>query len=605
MSGRGARRRFLGRVEFGRNRVRACAGPDFARPLWREGCWVFFSGHLADPADLARTLGGAATDSAELMARAYRRWGDAIQAHVLGEYSLVLWDPDARKLILTQDAVGLGGLFHRHDRDGVTFATHFRDLLDLSAETAIDPGYVAGFLANGQALDARTPLTHVKRLLPGRTIVAGQDGMHDRITWDPSALPVLRPGPEDAEAMFRDLLKNAVRASVNPDGQTWIALSGGLDSATIASVAGDLGLESVGAYSFVAGDAPGGDERAWAEAVIEAYPMPWHTIDAASAMPFSDLPRPELFQGEPSSAVIDGTGNRMLVDLLRDHDVRSVLTGHGGDLLLGAMPGNRPSHLVDLVWAGRLAAAARGVGAWSRSAHAPRSAAFLWRHAVLSPGLSHLRGHRFAADEMRDLPDWISPDYARAADLRGLGRRAPALPRDRFPGRQEIRDSIWALALSGNAAPFEGRHDTRRPFLHRPFLEFMLSVPGTERYTPRCDRWLQRRALKGILPEAVRRRGGKFFGTWPLVAGLARSPDWVDYLTETPQLVAHGITTAPAWRTALERACVGHTQGDRYFLTAIILEVWLKQMAARTAPRPDLRTIAEGADAPAPARVSA
>jgi hypothetical protein len=90
---------------------------------------------------------------------------------------------------------------------------------------------------------------------------------------------------------------------------------------------------------------------------------------------------------------------------------------------------------------------------------------------------------------------------------------------------------------------------------------------------------LQRRALKGILPESVRQRMCKGNGNPAIVEGLRRSRDWRDYLCDSPMLAEHGIVDAEEWRRAVRQASVGHTRDDKFFLAAIGVEAWLKQLA--------------------------
>jgi asparagine synthase (glutamine-hydrolysing) len=575
-----ARQRFCGWLTTADEQLHTIDDSAFGVPAKRLGCVLFFSGFLSDTQDLKRQLGlPSDLDDFTLLVQAYQRWGELLHVHVLGEYSLCLYEPRTRTLLITQDALGLGGVFYRIQAGGVQFANHLIDLLDIAGDRSIDRGYVAQFLACGGAASERTPFSSITRLLPGQSLLRSAAGIRVRRTWTLASVPEMRLRNDgEYQECFRELLCSAVRASVNPDGVTWIALSGGLDSSSIASVAGKLCLDRVGSYTFVSPSSPRNDEQSWARSVIDAYPMPWHRIDAAQAFPFAELPSAGSFQGEPTSAVIQTRGNRLLNELMESHNVRTVLTGHGGDAVLGSSPGQTPSHLVDLLFSGRPLEAWRALSDWSRDHYEPRSRAFLLWRAVLDPAVSHLRGRRFGHSNTLPIPPWISPEYSRVWMLRTLSNRRAA-PADWYPGRQEISDSVWSLAVAGNAAPLIGTHDVRRPLLYRPFFEFMYAVPGAQRFQPKYDRALQRRALKGILPELVRRRGTKVFGTWAIVEGLARSPAWIDYLCDDPQLPSLGVTTAALWRDAMVQASVGNTFGDRFFIAGVAMEVWLKQLS--------------------------
>jgi len=122
-------------------------------------------------------------------------------------------------------------------------------------------------------------------------------------------------------------------------------------------------------------------------------------------------------------------------------------------------------------------------------------------------------------------------------------------------------------------------HEVRSPLLYRPLVEFMYSIPWGQKLRPRCDRYLQRRALKGVLPEAVRRRGTKASGSAALIEGLRRSKDWIPYLCDTPLMAEAGIADADEWRRSVRQAAVGQTHGDCYFLAGVAVETWLRGLA--------------------------
>jgi asparagine synthase (glutamine-hydrolysing) len=129
-------------------------------------------------------------------------------------------------------------------------------------------------------------------------------------------------------------------------------------------------------------------------------------------------------------------------------------------------------------------------------------------------------------------------------------------------------------------------YEVRFPLLYRPLVEFMSAIPWEQKMRPRCDRYLQRRALKGVLPEVVRRRASKARGTWSLVEGLRRSKEWVQYLCDSPLMAEHGLADAEEWRQAVRQAAVGQTHGDMYFMAGVAVEAWLKGLKSWLADRP-------------------
>jgi asparagine synthase (glutamine-hydrolysing) len=305
-------------------------------------------------------------------------------------------------------------------------------------------------------------------------------------------------------------------------------------------------------------------------------------------LPFSRPPTE--FLGEPTMAVIDEARRRLYDGTLASHGVTVLLNGDGGDTVLCTSPGPMPRHLADSLFDGKPVAALQSLARWKSGAHEQRSSVYWLLRALVAPSAAYLRSDRVRVERV-PFPEWFRQDYARAMGLERRGRRRPGAPRMRQPGRQALWDDLWIEALGMTTFPRRAMtYSLRMPLMYRPLVEFMASIPWEQKLRPRCDRWLQRRALKGVLPELIRRRASKGGGTAPYVEGLRRSPGWMSYLTDAPLMAERGIVDAAAWRHAVRQASVGRTNSDRFFFAGVALETWLRQLEehrARARERPD------------------
>ncbi len=554
------------------------------------GCHVLMRGYLADRAALCSRLGLALLsqdDDAKLLAHAYRRWGHELQKHVTGEFAAVIADAHERSALLSHDALGVLTLFYAERDGGLAFATDIEDLVDEAAVAALDEEYLADYLAHGAPTGPRTPYRAIRRLLPGRSLRWSGGRIREAEGWNLAGIPALMCRDDaEYEERFRALLDDAVRSAFDGGGPAWIALSGGLDSSSVAAVAARAAApRALAAYSVVSDRWPEVDERRWIGAVVEQYGLSWHPRDVEVALPFSRLP--SSYYGEPTIRVIDEGSIAVTNDLLMANGVRAVVSGTGGDTVLGASPGTVPTHLADPLFGGHPLGAVRAALRWRRDAPDARSSTHWLLRGVVEPARDHLRRERISGSEPLRLPGWLAPEYARTAQLASRARRGLA-PRCRQPGRQATWDGLWSITIAVSAAAGQHRpYDLRLPLLYRPLVEFMSAIPWDQKLRPRCDRSLQRRALAGILPEIVRRRASKAGGTAPFVEGLRRSPEWRAYLTDSSALAERGMIDAERWREAVRQASVGRTGGDRAFLGAVALESWLKQLSSRSRTHPD------------------
>jgi asparagine synthase (glutamine-hydrolysing) len=568
----------------------AAAGARGRPPESYLGCEVLVRGHLAGRAALSSRFGlyplGRASD-AELLAHAFRAWGSDLPAHVFGEYSAVVWDVHARTALFTHDALGIEPLFYARGPDGLTFATELVELIDAEAAAALDDEYLADFLAYGAITSERTPYRGILRLLPGRSLRWSGGELHEIASWNLADVPALRCRDDaEYEERFRTLLEDGVRATLDGVGRAGVSLSGGLDSSTIACVAARAGCSQISAYSSISPRWPDADEQPWMRAVVEKYGIPWYRHDVETALPFSRLPAE--FLGEPTGLVIDEHRRRIQRETLRSHGLSVMLDGDGGDAVLCSSPGALPRHLADALFDGSPLRALRSAAAWKRDAHERRSWTYWIRLGLVEPAVAHLRAERVRMERVR-FPTWLGHEYATAMHLEARARRRIAPP-CRHPGRQVLWEDLWtgSLRVSTRACRATA-YDVRKPLLYVPLVEFMASIPWEQKLRPRCDRYLQRRALKDVLPESIRRRASKAVGTAPFVEGLRRSREWFGYLTDAPLMAERGIVDAGRWRVAVQQAGVGQTNSDKYFFAGVAVEAWLKQLGAhcaQTARRP-------------------
>jgi asparagine synthase (glutamine-hydrolysing) len=389
-------------------------------PDWEEhlGYQLLIRGYIAARADLRRRFGleqGLRSDG-ELLAHAFRAWGSNLQAHVLGEYAVVVYDPIEKTGLLTHDALGLTPLFYSQRSGGVAFSTRINHLVDASSAQSLDEEFLADFLVRGSSTTERTPYSSIQRLMPGRSLWWSGRQLKQIQTWRLDDLPtVLCKDDGEYEERFRILIGDGIKAATSTEGPTWIALSGGLDSSAVASVAAHGGAHQLAAYSVISPGWPDVDEQRWMRAVVEQYALPWHPVDVEAVLPFSRLPGE--FLGEPTESVIDSEMLRVQNVLLSAHGAEVMLTGDGGDIVLGASRGEIPIHLADLLFNGKPIQAIHAMSTWRRESGSRRSHSYWMLKSLAEPAANYLLRKRNRGADLHALPPWIDPAYAREMRL--------------------------------------------------------------------------------------------------------------------------------------------------------------------------------------------
>lgn len=473
---------------------------------------------LDDRAGLAAELGLARHDpdgigDAELVLRAWERWGLETPARLLGDFALVVWDARRRVLACARDAAGVRPLYyHRGDRL-VAVASEVKALLALpDVPRDLDEVRLAAHFVPGLYEPARTSYAAVRRLLPGHRLVLGEGDEAPRAYWRLDPAREVRYGSDEAYAeAFRALFTDAVRQRLRSHGPVAAALSGGLDSSSVVAVARAVGA-AVGTgplptYSAVFPTIPGCDERPYIGAVVAQGGLAPRVLEADRLDPLGDLDRTPWQEDETFHA----PGYYMhwaLYRQARADGVRVFLEGTGGDLAVSHGLGA----LQDLARRGRwlaLARQARDVGrafdrpAWRvlrgvAAAVAPRP---VWR------AWARLRGWGRPWDPL------LRGEFARRIGVEErLRSRAPEPDGDRVRRvhwRGLTSSALTHILESLDVAAAGVGLETRDPFLDRRVMEFCLALPPDQKIRGGRTRIILRHAVGPLLPAEIRERPGK------------------------------------------------------------------------------------------------
>jgi asparagine synthase (glutamine-hydrolysing) len=434
---------------------------------------------------------------------------------------------------------------------------------------------------------ARTFFDGVCQVPAGHLVVADAGGWRAERWWRPAmgGADAGTPASEQAARLYLLLDRAVGDRSADAGATVGVAMSGGLDSCSVAAIAcrrhRQIGTARPMALSLIFGDFPECDESRYLSAMEAELGIEVSRI-AADRLPL--LPRTGLDPNSPF-APWSAAYDEMLARL-RTAGGRVVLTGQGADDLLTGSP---------LVLAGRLQRGDLSVVAelvMAARRHRVPVLPALYRRLV-APFLSERSRHglrRLAGRPAEAaVPEWLHPELARRLGETDEPVRPPE--RDRLEAARrrtyellvERRPFAQSLAWHEQRAARVGV-EVRHPFLDRRLVEWVLTLPPTLLYRPGRPKPLLHEAVAGVLPEAVRGRRtktrlGSFVGH-----NLFRSQaGWCDELLAAPLAERLGLVDGAALRSAY-RAQRGAGFVVSYSMyCAIMLEAWLRWQAGRPA----------------------
>ena len=565
------------------------AGSTVARPSngGRAHCALVFDGRIDNRKELIADLRDhgvdASTDDAGLVLAAYAAWGSACPSKLVGDFAFGLWDGAARRLLCARDPLGVRPLYVLV-RDGlVAFASQLGQLLALCAQTPpLDMEYVADRLALGvdRPGSGRTPYRGLSRLEPGHRLVAGNGRVRIERYWEWRARPADLHGREaDHVERFRATFADAVASRASGADVVWSELSGGLDSSSIVAVAARrCGRPRLSALSVVFGESTLSDERHWAAAVARASGVERRDVDGDLHHPFSRLRAAVRHWEEPHAAAAFFGAHRQYRRLMAGRGVPVLLSGIGAEAVVLSKH-QEPVHLADLLRRGRPARFFRELDRWQRALKMPLSNLLL--QYCLRPLLGRPRIGRGRAPAVHA---WVADRFADAWGLAERARYGNAPRTGRGAADQwHVERVAWitGFLLRGY---LEKACDLRYPFLHRPLVELALAAPWSLKAAPGEPKAILRRAMRGILPERVRRRTRNASTGHAAYNGLRKEWPALGRVVASSMLVELGVVDRERLWNAMHLARQGHAPHLGGLLTTLTLDAWLQAAAAGRRP---------------------
>ena len=270
----------------------------------------------------------------ETIVHLYEDHGRDCVRYLRGMFAFALWDEGRRRLLLARDRLGIKPLYYHLTRDALVFGSEIKAVLaapEVRAEmrrTAI-PEY----LAFGYMTGPETLFQGIHKLMPGHTMVVGENGIANIEEYWDLAEPVKTEGrPESFYAdTYRSMLEGAVSSHLMSGVPLGVFLSGGIDSSTVAAM---MAQRHEHLATFSVGYAEEGQsELGYARTVAEHLGSEHHEVRVSEREFFSALPKLIWHEDEPI-AWPSSVSLYFLARLAREH-VTVVLSGEGSDETLG------------------------------------------------------------------------------------------------------------------------------------------------------------------------------------------------------------------------------------------------------------------------------
>ncbi|TPI48798.1 lasso peptide isopeptide bond-forming cyclase [Mesorhizobium sp. B2-9-1] len=493
---------------------------------------------------------------AVLIMRAYLKWGEACPTYLQGDFAFAIWDGERRALFCARDHFGVKPFYYHSTGRRFAFASEIGPILALDGVgRRLSEHQISGFLAGLTDDPQATPYAEIFRLPARHSMTVADRRVVLQRYWQIE--PSQRPPRPDAAEEFRHLFAQSVENRMRGTPAVGAMLSGGLDSSSIACVAGLRAAARrnprLKTFSLVFDRGSSMDEKPFIDAVLDGNPLDATLIAVSNYAPFAEFDR--ILEEQEGTFLAPGLSlTRDLYRTAGAKGVKVLLDGHGGDEVVSQGHG----HLHELANAGRwlelwreLHSAANTYGEGMFSLYFKFLTIYgpAWRIARMRSMARRLVGkvRQRPASAPRAWAGLVNPDLAKRTDLAERFHRSGYMPA--AVSASEALTHRWLLSTGLVPHAFEvldkaaanSGVEPRYPFWDKALVEFCLALPGEEKLKDGFGRHVLRRAMQGILPPAVQWRRDKIDFTANLVKGmLGNHRELLDRL-----LIADGERIAP------------------------------------------------------------
>lgn len=299
------------------------------------GNWISFNGEIYNYRELRAQLPGPfrTTSDTEVILAAYREWGPECPKRFRGMFTFLLWDDQRQSLFCARDRFGIKPLYWTTVADTVYLASEVKALLPFVPEIRTDHDAFMDYTTFQFCLPGKTLFEGIHELAPGHTLTIerGRLSVHKYwdvyfdLDWDHTSVYF--------EEKLRELLDESVGLHVHADVPVGAYVSGGLDSAIVATAANQKTGAGLAAFH---GRFPIGrdyDESAYAQLVATDAQMALHVADIGVDDFIANIPRVIYHLDFPTAG--PGSFSQFMVSKLASQHRKVVLGGQGGDEIFG------------------------------------------------------------------------------------------------------------------------------------------------------------------------------------------------------------------------------------------------------------------------------
>ncbi len=479
--------------------------------------WMTFNGEIYNYLEIRKELESvgykfSSQSDSEVLLKAYMHWGEECVTRCIGMFAIVIWDGVKRQLFGARDRFGVKPFNYYIDAEKFIWSSEEKQIIASGLIPFLaHKNTIQRFFSINQSHDGEdTFIEGIKRIPSAHYFIIKDRRLHLKKYWElETSRDSSHLNQQDRVNQFKNLFEDSIRLRLRSDVPIGIALSGGLDSSSIAMISKNLISNNIKTFSVYYENDKKYDEREYIQAVLDTggFEPKFYTQD--EQINFDAIRRWVFHQDGPTSGASPYSAYLNYKNV-RNAGIIVLLNGQGGDETLAGYPYYFKYLVADQIKKFNWIKLYGNLKQWSIDQSSSHSA-------------KHFIGGIIKLISNQDYLTEKETDKYYTQDLYFNNEYYPIRTKFTEKFDTHLKQSLYEtlkIRMLPHLLHWEDRNsmacsiESRVPFLDHRLVEYLFSLPDEEKISEGTSKIILRKAMKGILPDKVlNRRDKKGFGT--------------------------------------------------------------------------------------------
>lgn len=463
---------------------------------------IIFNGEIYNYIELKQKLSSVMnfyTDSdTEVLLAMYEKYGSDMLNMIDGMFSFAILDKRDNKLLCARDVMGIKPFYYHLRTDFFVFGSEPSTVLKgLNITGSVNKAKISEFLLTAVSdHDEGTSYNEVKQLRGGNLLELDLEkgSSKSRKYYNFKLNPI---ESNDYSAGLYDMMKQSVSRQLRADVQVGTSLSGGIDSGTIVTLAGEILGGTSSNYSTLTFSFPGfdNDESENAKIIADNAGMRWLPVIPDTKTLKTDLERMMMRIGEPFTT-LSMFAQYKVMEKARENGIKVMLDGQGGDEVYLGYPRLAQRVMKEYLFKGNIPGFLKEWTGLKKNATVSYVNSLLGNFFFTSPeAIIKINKKRLKPFVSKDLLNSFDNDFLNSLSFSGN------IVEDQLAEMNKYILPKLLKYADRNSMAFSV--ESRVPHLSVPLTEYALNMPLNWKIRNGWTKYAVRKAMSGRMPDNI------------------------------------------------------------------------------------------------------